>query len=121
MMIIIINILIAILSNIYTKIVNNSRKQVACSIYLDYYSNAPSELYSSINLMPSYLSVLQFLIIPIVVFYKSKKINRWINMFNYCTGYLLLIIPYSMTIFILMLVSNYFYFLFKIINFKYIS
>lgn len=120
-MIIIINILIAILSNIYTMIVSESKKQLTCSIYLDYYSNIPDQMYSSINLLPSYLSFLQLLVIPLVLVCHSKKVNRTINIFNYCSGYLLIIIPIVLSLFLLMVIFNYFYFLFKIINFKYVS
>jgi len=120
-MIIVINILIAILSNVYNEIVSNSKMQIACSLYQDYHANTPDELYSSINLLPNYLSFLYPIIIPVLEICKSRKVNRGINVFNYCTGFFIIIVPIYIAIFIVMMVLNYFYFLYKIINFKYTS
>ena len=91
MMVVFLNVVIAILNNIYEELAENSRKEYSLVIYDDYVTYTPDPYLSSIINVPDILSTLSVLIIPFLNYIKSTTINAMIDTFWY---FIYMVLPF---------------------------
>jgi len=83
MMIVLLNVVIAILNNIYEELVQNSKKEYSLLIYSDYLTYNPNPYLSSIINVPDIMSTFSLFTIPILSYIKSKNLNKMVNIIWY--------------------------------------
>ena len=80
---IMINLLIAILSNTYSKVIDKSQMEHSLILY-DYYVKMKfDKLIGSIILFPPPFNIIPIIFSPIIIFFKNYKVNRFLEKLAY--------------------------------------
>ena len=93
-MVIMLNLLVAILSNTYSTINLRSNLENANILYDNYLSRKPNKYYSSLINFPPPLNVIMIVFSPFIIFKKSSRLNKFLNMSCYCLYFIVYLAIY---------------------------
>lgn len=82
-MVIMLNLLVAILSNTYSTINLRSSLENANILYENYLNRRPEKHYSSLICYPPPLNVIMILFSPFIIFLKSERLNKFLSLCCY--------------------------------------
>lgn len=83
LLVILLNVLIAVLTNMHDTVVRSTERQFSKMFYWDYMYNHANAYYSCIQNCPIILSGVMILVTPLVVASRSKGLNHSLNLMNY--------------------------------------
>lgn len=100
LLVILLNMLIALLSNMYQQVVDSTEREFSRLVFTDYYQNTPNEYYSAMDHVPMFLSIFMLVIVPFIIFFKSKKLNKILNIGIYIIKFF---IPFIICYYVILL------------------
>ena len=103
LLVILLNMLIALLSNMYQQVVDSTEREFSRLVFTDYYQNIPNEYYSAMDHVPMFLSIFMLALVPFIIFFKSKKLNKILNIGIYIIKFF---IPFIICYYVILLLMT---------------
>jgi hypothetical protein len=116
MMVMMLNVLIAILSNVYAEIETQGKMELAQIYYLDYQINKPNKMFSCVQNIPFLLPLVAF---PLLFLTRSTRLNTLFNYIFYLSVYFRPFLFLFLTASLLLLPFTYCFILYSILKGNY--
>ncbi len=119
LLVIMLNMLIALLSNMYQEVVDSTEREFSKLLYTDYNENIPNDYYSSMDHNPMFLSIFMMALVPFLLFFRSKRLNTALNILIYIVKFFLPFIAVYYTLNLVLMPLAYIKILYCIVSSKY--
>lgn len=119
LMVILLNMLIALLSNMYQQVVDFTQREFSYVIFQDYKQNIPNRYYSSLEHAPVFMSVFFLCLSPLLLYGRSARLNSAFNVIIYIIKFFIPFIILYWVVNLVLLPFVYFKILFTILSHSY--